>query len=152
MPLHLRANGIFENSMRNINKSLRITNMQKTNWKLALYNYSMAYRKSSNMSTKVPPALLLNNKIPRTNIPTANHKIDKPAHQKLEAHDKVMKDKMKKYSDNEYRTKTHQIHIGDHVLVKQPRSDKRTPPFNLDPYFVKCAKGRMVTVERRNKL
>ena len=152
MPLHPRANRIFENFMRNLNKSLRITNMQKRNWKLALYNYLMAYRKSPNMSTKVPPALLLNNKIPRTNIPTANHEIDKPAHQKLEAHDKIMKDKMKKYSDNGYRTNNRQIQIGDHVLVKQLRLDKLTPPFNLDRYFVKRVKGRMATVERRNKV
>ena len=45
------------------------------------------------MSTKVPPALLLNNKIPRTKILTINHKIGKGVHQKLEAHDKIMNDK-----------------------------------------------------------
>ena len=47
------------------------------------------------MSTKAPPPLLLNNKIPRTKIPTMNHEIDTKVHQKLEAHDKIMKDKMK---------------------------------------------------------
>ena len=57
------------------------------------------------MSTKLPPALLLNNKIPRTKIPTINHEIDNKIHQKLEVRDKIMKDKMKKYFNNRYDTK-----------------------------------------------
>ena len=92
-PLHSKVNGIVENFMRNLNKILRIANMQKRNWKSALYNYLLAYIVSLNMSTKVPPALLLNNKIPRTKILAINHEIDKGVHQKLEAHDKVMNDK-----------------------------------------------------------
>ena len=119
--------------MRNLNKILRIANIQKRNWKSALYNYLLAYRVSPNMSTKVPPALLLNSKIPRTKIPTVNHEIDKGFLKKLESHDKIMKDKMKKYFDNRYPTKNRQIHIGDRVLVKQPRLNKLTPPFDPDP-------------------
>ena len=100
MPLHPRTNGIGENFMGNLSKIPRIANMQKRNWKSALYNYLLAYRVSLNMSTKVPPALLLNKKIPRTKIPTANHEIGMEVHQKVEAHDKIMKDKMKKYFEN----------------------------------------------------
>ena len=150
-PLHPRANGIVENFMRNLNKILRIANMQKRNWESALYNYLLTYRVSPNMSTKVPPALVLNNKIPRRKIPRVNHKIDKEVHKKLEAHDKIMKNKIKKYFDNRYRTKNRQIHIRDRVLVKQPRLNKLTPPFDSDPHFVKCVKGSLVTAERRNK-
>ena len=65
-PLHPRANGIVENFMRNLNKTLRIANMQNKNWKSAFYNYLLTYRILPNMSTEVPPALLLNDKIPRT--------------------------------------------------------------------------------------
>ena len=79
------------------------------------------------MSTKVPPALLLNKKIPRTKILTANHDIGMEVHQKLEAHDKIMKDKIKNYFENQYRTKNRQMYIGDHVLVKQPTLNKLTP-------------------------
>ena len=90
--------------MRNLNKILRIANMQKRNWKSALYNYLLTYRISPNMSAKVPRALLLNNKVPRTKIPTIIHEIDNKVHQKLKAHNKVMKDKMKKYFDNRHHT------------------------------------------------
>ena len=55
-PLHPRANGIVENFMRNLDKILRIANVQKRNWKSALYNYLLTYRVSPNTSTKVPPA------------------------------------------------------------------------------------------------
>ena len=94
-PLHPRANGIVESFMRNLSKILRIADMQKRNWKSALYNYLLVYRVSPNMSTKVPPALLLNNKIPRTKIPIINYEIDNRVHQKLESHDRIVKDKMK---------------------------------------------------------
>ena len=112
-PLHPKANGIVENFMRNLNKVLRIANTQQRNCKSALLNYLLAYRVSPNMSTKVPPALLLNNKIPRTKIPTINHKIDNRVHQKLEAHDKIIRDEMKKYFDNRYHIKNGQMYIGD---------------------------------------
>ena len=145
-PLHPKANGIVENFMRNLNKVLRIANTQQRNCKSALLNYLLAYRVSPNMSTKVPPALLLNSKLPRTKIPTVNHEIGKGG-----VHYKIMKDKMEKYFDNRYQTKNRQIYIGDRVLVKQQRLNKLTPPFDSDLYFVKCVKGNMITAERRNK-
>ena len=132
-PLHPRANGIVQSFMRNLNKILRIADMQKRNWKSALHNYLLAYRVSPNMSTKVPPAFLVNNKIPRIKIPTINHEIDNRVHQKLEAHDRIIKDKMRKYFDSRYHTKNRQMHTGDCVLVKQPRLNKLTPPFDPDP-------------------
>ena len=65
------------------------------------------------MSTKVSPPLVLNNKTPRIKNPTINHEVDNRVHQKLEAHDRIMKDKIKKYFDNWYNTKNRQMHIGD---------------------------------------
>ena len=147
-PLHPSANGIVENFKPNLNKILRIANMQKRHWKSALYSYSLACRVSPNMSTKVPPALLLNNKIPKiTKIPTTDRVIDNRVHQKLEAHDKIIRDEMKKYFDNRYHTKNRQMQIGDCVLAKQPRLNKLTLPFDPDPYFAKCVKESMVTEE-----
>ena len=100
----------------------------------------LTYRVSPNIFTKMPTALLLNNKIPRTKITAINYKIDNRIHQKLEAHEKIMKDKMKKYFDNGYHTKHRQMHIRDCVLVKQPRLNKLRPLFDPDPYFVNCIK------------
>ena len=109
--------------MRNLNKILHIASMQKKNWKSVIYNYLLTYRVSPNMSTKVPLAFLLNNKLPRTKIPTINHEIGNRVHQKLEAHDKIKKDKMKKYLDNQYHTKSRRMHIGDCVLVTMTKQD-----------------------------
>ena len=99
-PLHPRGNGMFEDFLHNINKVLHIANMQNRNWKSALFNYLLTYQVSPKMSAKVPPVLLLNNEIPRIKIPRINHKIDNKVHQKLEAHDKILKDKIKRYFDN----------------------------------------------------
>ena len=67
--------------------------------------------------------------MPRTKIPTINHEIDIKVHHKLEAHDKIMKDKTEKYFDNRYHTKNRQMHVGDYVLDKQPKMNKPTPPW-----------------------
>ena len=99
-PLHARAKTIVENFIRNLNKIRGVANMQKRNRKLALYTYLLTCRVSPNVSTKVSPSLLLNNEIPRTKTQTINHEIYNKVHQKLEAHGKITKDKMKKYSDN----------------------------------------------------
>ena len=126
-PLHLRANGLVEHFLFNLNKILRIANMQKRNCKSALYNYLLTYKLSPNMSNKVPPALLLNN-------------------------DKIMKDKMKKSFDNLYNTKIYQMRVGDCVLMKHPRINKLPSPFNPDPcFFFKFIKRSMETAERGNK-
>ena len=99
-PLHARAKTIVENFIRNLNKIPGVANMQKRNRKLALYTYLLTCRVSPNVSTKVSPSLLLNNEIPRTKTQTIYHEIYNKVHQKLEAHGKITKDKMKKYSDN----------------------------------------------------
>ena len=99
-PLHARAKTIVENFIRNLNKIRGVANMQKRTRKLALYTYLLTCRVSPNVSTKVSPSLLLNNEIPRTKTQTINHEIYNKVHQKLEAHGKITKDKMKKYSDN----------------------------------------------------
>ena len=94
---------------------------------------------------------MLKSKIPRTKIQTTDHEIDNRVHHKFEAHDKIIKDKMKKYFNNQYHIKNCQMHIGNCVLVKQPRLNKLTPPFDPDPYFFKCVEGSMITAERGNK-
>ena len=133
-PLHLRANGRVENLCLISTKYCVLLIRKK---EIGNQHFITIYwlRASPNISTKVPPALLLNNKISRTKTPTVNHEIDKGVHQKLEAHNKIMKDKMKKYFNNRYQTKNRQIHIRDRVLVKQPRLNKLTSPVRSRSLF-----------------
>ena len=104
-----------------------------------------------NMSTKVPQAFLLNKKMPRTKLPTINQEMFYKVYQKLKAHGKIMKDKMKEYFDNRYHKKNRQIQIRNCVLVKQSKISKLLLPFKAYPYFAKCIKGSVVTAKRRNK-
>ena len=135
--------------MRNFKKILHITNMQNRNWKSALYNYLLTYRVAPNMSTKVLPAFLLNNKMLRRKIPTISHEIDNKVHQKLEPYNKIMKDKMKKYFDNRYHKK--QSNAYRKLCFSETTKNKLKPQFDPDHYFIKCVKGSLVTAERRNK-
>ena len=66
--------------------------------------------------------------------------------------DQEKKEKMKKYSDHRQHSKTTDLKIGDTVLIRQPKKNKLTPPFNPKPFTVEFArKGTMVTVKRGSK-
>ncbi|GFR78254.1 transposon Ty3-G Gag-Pol polyprotein [Elysia marginata] len=63
----------------------------------------------------------------------------------------------KKIADNDYSAKEkhysnyrrnavqHKIQMGDKVLVRQPKLNKLTPPYNPNPYIVTDVKGSMIT-------
>lgn len=112
----------------NLNKILRIVNMQKRNSKSALYNYLLTYGVSQHVY-KIQQAFLLNNKIQRIKIPPINQEMYFKVYQKFKAHGKIMKDKMKGYFDNRYHKKNRQIQIKNFVLVKQPKISKLLLPF-----------------------
>ena len=72
---------------------------------------------------------------------------DKP-NQKVINNDQQAKDKMKKYADKSRNVSTHDIRSGDTVLVKQPRRNKFSTPFEATPYIVETVKGSMITARR----
>jgi hypothetical protein len=55
---------------------------------------------------------------------------------------------MKAYSDKRSRATPHTIQAGDMVLVKQPKKDKLSPPFNPNPLIVTDTNHSMITAQR----
>ena len=66
----------------------------------------------------------------------------------LRERDKLKKRKMKMRSDKRKNAKKSDLKLGDTVLVKQPKRDKLTTPFNHKPYEITNKKGSMITAER----
>ena len=52
---------------------------------------------------------------------------------------------MKNYADQNRNVKIANFSIDDTVLVKQPKVNKLTPPFNPDPHTIVSIKGSMIT-------
>jgi hypothetical protein len=98
----------------------------------------------------VSPSEALNNrklKIPLPSIPKTQQQETQDPMRKRDQEKK----KMKKYSDHRQHSKTTDLKIGDTVLIRQPKKNKLTPPFNPKPSTVEARKGTMVTVKRGSK-
>jgi predicted RNA-binding protein len=54
---------------------------------------------------------------------------------------------MKEYADQRRRSETSGTKVGDVVLIRQPKTNKLSTPFNPHPYKVVARKGSMVTAE-----
>jgi hypothetical protein len=57
---------------------------------------------------------------------------------------------MKSYSDKRNRAKPNNITLGDTVLLRQPKLNKLSTPFDPEPFRVVAVKDSMITA--RNKL
>ena len=150
-PYWPKANGEVERFMRTIGKAIRTAHIEKKNWKQALYQFLRQYRATPHSTTNVSPSEALNNrklKIPLPSIPkTQQQETQDP----MRKRDQEKKEKMKKYSDHRQHSKTTDLKIGDTVLIRQPKKNKLTPPFNPKPFTVEARKGTMVTVKRGSK-
>ena len=63
--------------------------------------------------------------------------------------DKISKQKMKDYADTKHHAKPSDLIPGDHVLVKQPKTNKLKPLFNPEPYIIVQKKGSMITAKSK---
>ena len=71
-------------------------------------------------------------------------------HSRMVQNDKISKQKMKDYADTKRPAKPSDLIPGDHVLVKQPKTNKLKPIFNSKPYIVVQKKGSMITAKSKS--
>ena len=64
--------------------------------------------------------------------------------------DKISKQKMKDYADTKRHAKPSDLNPGDHVLVKQPKTNKLKPLFNPKPYIIVQKKGSMIAAKNKS--
>ena len=116
---------------------------ESKNWKQEMHKFLRNYRATPHCSTKVAPAAAMfgeniKTRLPEISIPNDNDEIRE--------NDQEAKLKMKMYADR--RSKPCMIETGDAVVVKQPKENKLTTPFNPKPYKVLSRKGSMITAQR----
>jgi len=65
--------------------------------------------------------------------------------------DQAGKRKQKQYADQKRQTEPHNFQQGNTVLVRQPKKNKLSSPFDPKPYSVTNTNGSMITAQRGNK-
>jgi hypothetical protein len=149
-PLWPRANAICERFMRNLNRVLRNSEAESTNWRTELQNFLKSYRATPHYSTKEAPSKLLfktassTSRLPNLRI---ENKPQKELSEKVKENDAAAKAKMKTSVDKKLRVKETEFNVGDKVLVKQDKKNKSTPKFDPNPYTIKQVKNSMIVAE-----
>ena len=149
-PLWPRANGEAERFMPNLEKCVRTAVVEGKNWKQELHKFLRQYRATPHTTTNVSPSEALNGRKLKTTLPevspaSARQQTLQETRKTMAERDAEQKSKIKAYADSKLGTKSSDIKPGDAVLVRQPKKNKLSTPFNPEPLVVEEKKGSMVT-------
>jgi hypothetical protein len=147
-PYWPKSNGEAERFMRTLGKSIRSANVEARNWKQDLYRFLRQYRATPHSTTGTSPCEALNHRRLKTTLPESEHQrvMYDDLQSKMKRRDAEQKSKMKLYADKISRARERSLQPGMVVLMKQPRQNKLSTPFDPNPFVVKEKKGTMVTV------
>ena len=147
-PLWPEANGQAEAFMKCLGKVVRTAHIENRDWKKALDNFLLAYRATPHPSTGVAPAHLM--------YPGRRFKTRLPCHSAPSISKAAVKDfnkrameSAKQYADQRRHTQQSTISVGDTVLVRQKKQNKRSSFYDPLPYKVISLKGSMITARRQ---
>ena len=126
-----------------VGKAIKVAAAENKNWKQEMHKFLRNYRATPHCTTKIAPAKVLFGENIKTRLP----EIIIPEDDDVTCeNDLKAKQKMKIYADK--KSKSCMIKEGDAVLIKQPKANKLTIPFNPKPYKVVSRKGSMITAKQ----
>lgn len=149
-PLWPQANGEAERMMGTLGKVIRISHLEKKNWKQQLYNFLRHYRATPHSTTGISPAEMLYGRKIRTEIPTISSQKKTVRFEDIAKKDEEMKEKMKRIEDAKNNAVKVNLQVDDRVLVKQKVSRKSETPYKPEPYQVTDINGTMITARNNN--
>ena len=143
-PVWSRANGEAERFMKTLEKAVRTAVIQGKNWRQELFTFLRQYRATPHRTTAKSPSELLNGRRLKSTLPRIQYDQASPEVRQTDA---KRKEKMKEYADKYSHAKSTDLHVGDKVLIKQPKKDKMSTPFKPEPLEIKDKKGSMITAQ-----
>ena len=149
-PYWPKANGEAERFMQTIEKCIRTANTDGKNWKQEMHKFLRQYRATPHSTTDISPSEALNQRKLKTTLPElapVNHSVQS----KIAKTDADKKLKMKIYADAKAHARETSIKPGEVVLMRQPKCNKLSTPYNPKPFVVEAKKGTMVTVSNGPK-
>ena len=153
-PYWPKANGEAERFVRTLGKCTRSAHAEGRNWNQDLHKFLRQYRATPHSTTNISPCEALNQRKLKKTLPEPSHSQTTPydSHSNMKFRDAVQKSKMKAYADNKAHAREKSMNPGTVVLMKQPKANKLSTPFNPNPLVVKEKKGTMVTVRDGSKM
>ncbi|CAB4038457.1 uncharacterized protein K02A2.6-like [Paramuricea clavata] len=146
-PYWPQINGKVERFMRTLEKAIRTTHLEKKNWKQEMNAFLRQYRATPHSTTDVSPSQALNGRKIQTLLPQLTEVNQSDIYNPIHEKDSEKKRKMKEHADQRRRSETSGIKVGVVVLIRQPKTNKLSTPFNPYPYKVVARKGSKVTAE-----
>ena len=134
-PLLPQANVQAESFNKPLMKAIRAAKIQGHSWINAMHQFPRVYRCTPHTTTTFTPYYLLFGREPRTKFPefsSSTHADDKL----VRLRDSQAKSSMKMYCDQRTHAPKTSIEIGDVVLVRQPKANKMSTPYNPHPLVV----------------
>jgi hypothetical protein len=147
-PYWPNANGMPESRMKIINKSIRCSKVDNSNWETILDRAIKIYRAARHPSTGFSPNEVLG--LPDDiGMPT----VQKPKVvdiTQLLKNDLETKMKSKATNDKNKHAKPANIQVGDKVLYRWNANNKHMPRYDPNEYVISAAKGTMLTAKRKD--
>lgn len=136
----------MERQNRSLLKRLKISQLEKRNWRDDLEDYLLMYQSTTHSTTLVSPAEMLFNRNIRDKLPSIREaRVD---NESVRDRDKDKKEEGKKYADMKRSVKSNEIKEGGDVILKrQKRINKLSTTFEPTTYTVKERSGSEITVE-----
>ena len=148
-PLWPCANGEVERFMASLMKAIRAAHVEQRSWKQELYTFLRQYRATPHCTTGVSPSEVLNQRQMRVTLPQLPQQAQtSESDTQLRHRDAANKAKAKAYSDRRRHAKQSDLQVGDTVLVRQPRRNKLSTPYDARPLEIITRSGSMITAQR----
>ncbi|XP_017470711.1 PREDICTED: uncharacterized protein K02A2.6-like [Rhagoletis zephyria] len=146
-PYWPQANGEVENMNKNLDKRLKIAQLDKKNYKEAIQNFMLMYNVTPHGSTGTAPSELMFGRVIRDKIPSIQDLVGEFSDSVEKDRDCVSKHKGKVAADRKRGAKEVDIEVGDKVYLKNVVfPHKLTPNFDTTEYEVMERKGNIVKV------
>ena len=113
--------------------------------------FLLNYRATPHPTTNTSPSESLNNRKIKTMLPEM-YPTSKPEQKAMVEYDARKKEQMKCCADNIRGAKESSIKPGDTVLLKQPKENKFSAPYNPEPFIVEKRKGTMITAKNDSNM
>lgn len=144
-PIWPEANGMAERGVQNLKKTIMAAHLEKRDVSTEIDSFLLNYRATPHTTTGISPFEALYGRKIRTSIPHIHDGQALQEQPKLRETDEKNKGKGKEYADISRHAKSHDIQLGDTVLVVQPKVNKLTTPYNPQPFTVIRVEGTKIT-------
>ena len=140
-----QGNAEVERFMQPLGKSLKAAKLDGRPWQQELSRFLLQYRTTPHCATGVPPCELLFNRQVRGKLPVLK------THNLVNRHNEACEKEgerqryNKRYADGNRNVRESTIKVGDYVLWKQERRNKRRPNFNETSHVVISRTNNTVT-------